>query len=150
MGLLKILPHDLLQSSRIFYFDPPAKAYLDKYRSRLLAEIEQHLSQNSWSSVNNFKSHIILDIMSKLRQMQLSNCRTIGGVTRQVIASAEHACENELLHVILDSYSEMSLKEDNELRTSNITPIDLLSMTKTVPHPRNWTHFGHQYRTSRD
>ena len=62
--------------------------------------------------------------MSKLRHMQLSNCRTIGGATRQVIASAKHVCENELLHVILDFYSEMSLKEGNQLRRSNITPID--------------------------
>ena len=92
-----------------------------------------HLSQNNWSSVNNLKTHVILDFMSKLRQMQLSNYSTIGGVTRQVIATAKHVCENELLHVILDSYSEMSLKEGNQLRRSNITPIDLLSMTETVP-----------------
>ena len=136
--------------SYFFYFDLPAKAYLDKYRSRLLAEIEQHLSQNSWSSVNNFKTHIILDIMSKLRQMQLSNCRTIGGVTRQVIASAKHACENELLHVELDSYSEMSLKEGNQLRTSNITPIDLLSMTETVPPLLPLDTFWASIKTSRD
>ena len=53
--------------------------------------------------------------MSKLRQMQLSNYSTIGGVTRQVIASVKHACENELLLVIglLNSYSEMPLKEGN-------------------------------------
>ena len=50
-----------------------------------------------------------------------------------VIASAKHACENALLHVILDSYSEMSLKEVNQLRRSIITPIDLLCMTETVP-----------------
>ena len=62
--------------------------------------------------------------MSKLRQRKLSNY-SIGGMTRQVIASAKHACENELLHVILDSYCEMSLKEGNQLRRSNITPIDL-------------------------
>ena len=67
--------------------------------------------------------------------MQLSNYSTIGGVTRHVIVSAKHACENELLHVLLDSYSEMSLKEGNQLRRSNITPIDLLSMTEIVPMP---------------
>ena len=67
--------------------------------------------------------------------MQLSDCCKIGGVTHQVIASAKHACENELLHVILDFYSEMSLKEVNHLRRSNITPIDLLSMTETVLTP---------------
>ena len=73
--------------------------------------------------------------MSKLRQMQLSNYSAIGGVTRPVIASANYDCENELLHVILDSYSDMSLKEGNQLRRLNITPIDLLSMTETVPTP---------------
>ena len=67
--------------------------------------------------------------------MQLSNYSAIDGVTRYVIASAKHACETELLHVILDSYSEMSLKEGNQLRRSNITPIDLFSMTETVPTP---------------
>ena len=69
IGLFEIISHDLLQSSSIFDFDKPAKA--DKYR--LLAEIEQHLSQNSWSSVKNLKTHVIFDFMSKLRQMQLSN-----------------------------------------------------------------------------
>ena len=73
--------------------------------------------------------------MSKLRQMQLSNYSTIGGATRQVIASAKHDCENELLQVILDCYSEMSLKEGNQLRRLNITPIVLLSMTEIVPTP---------------
>ena len=88
--------------------------------------------------------------MSKLRQMQLSNYSTIGGVTRQVIASAKHACENELLHVILDSYSEMSLKEDNQLRRSNITTIDLLIKTETVTTPLRVDPFWDQYRKSRD
>ena len=36
LGLFEILSHDLLQSSPIFHFDLPAKAYLDKSRSRLL------------------------------------------------------------------------------------------------------------------
>ena len=96
-----------------------------------------HLSQNIWSSVNNLKTHVILDFtcISKLRQMQLSNYSAIGGVTRQVIVSAKHDCENELLQVILDCYSDMSLKEGNRLRRINITPIDLLSMTETVPTP---------------
>ena len=67
--------------------------------------------------------------------MQLSNCCAIGGVTRQVNASAKHACENELLHVILDFYSEMSLKEGNQLRRSNITTIELLPVTGTVLTP---------------
>ena len=126
MRLFEILSHDLLQSSPIFDFDLPAD------KSRLLAEIEQHLSQNSWSSMNNLKTHVILDFMSKLRQMQLSNYTTISGATRQVIASAKHSCENELLHVILDSSSP---KEGSQLRRSVITPIDLLSMTETVPAP---------------
>ena len=59
MGLFEILSHDILQSSPIFDFDLPDKA-----------QIEQHLRQNSWSSVNNLKTHVILDFMSKLRQMQ--------------------------------------------------------------------------------
>ena len=47
MGIFEIILHDLLHSSSIFDFDLPAKA--DK--SRMLAEIEQHLSQNNWSSL---------------------------------------------------------------------------------------------------
>ena len=47
--------------------------------------------------------------------------------------TTKDACENELLHVILDSYSEMSLKEGYQLRRSIITPIDLLCMAETVP-----------------
>ena len=144
------MPNNEVWSSPIFYFDFPAKAYPDKSRSRLLAEIEQHLSQNSWLSVNNVKTHIILNITSNLRQMQLSNCRTIGGVTCQVIASAKHACENKLLHVIPDSYSEMSLKEGNQLRRSNITPIDLLSMTETVSTPLQLDTCWASIQTSRD
>ena len=51
-----------MASSPIFDFDLPAKA--DK--SRLLAEIKQHLIQNSWLSVNNLKTHVTLDYMSTL------------------------------------------------------------------------------------
>ena len=51
MGIVEIILHDLLQSSPFLYFDLPAKA--DK--SMPLAEIENHLNQDSWSSVNNLK-----------------------------------------------------------------------------------------------
>ena len=84
MGLFEILSHELLQYSPSFYFDLPDKAIT----SRLLAGIEHHLGQNSRSSVSNL-------------------------IWWRVIASAKHACKNELLHVILDSYCEMSLKEGN-------------------------------------
>ena len=71
--------------------------------------------------------------MSKLRQRKLFNYSTNGGVTRQAIASAKHACKNKFLHVILDSYCEMSLKVGNRLRIANITTIDLSIESLTYP-----------------
>ena len=65
--------------------------------------------------------------------MQLSNYSTYGGVAPQVIASAKHTFGNELFHVILDSYCEMKVGE--WLRSSNVSPIYILSMTESVPTP---------------
>ena len=70
MGLFEILSHDLLQFSPIFYFDLPAET--DK--SRLLAEIEQHLSQNSWSSVNNLETPFELYVKTKINAIIQLQC----------------------------------------------------------------------------
>lgn len=100
MKLPEILSHDLLQSSPIFDGDLPAKA--DK--SKLLEDIQPHLSENKWSPSSNFKTHVSLDFMPKMKQMILSHFSTFSDVIHQIISSAKRICTNELLHVVLDSY----------------------------------------------
>ena len=138
MTLSEIISHDLLQSSPIFDGDIPAKS--DK--AKLLEDIEHHLSKDSWCYSSSLKTHVFYDFMSKIRHMNLSNHSTFSEVIQTVIVSAKRVCTSELLHVVLDSYCEMSLKEGERLRRSNVQPLDIVTINETVPIPKQQKQFS--------
>ena len=68
MPLNQILSHDMLMSSSLFDGDLPT--HVDK--SKLVHEIESELDLTQWNTHNNFSTHVIVDIMSKIRAMPLT------------------------------------------------------------------------------
>ena len=67
--------------------------------------------------------------MSKMRQMPLVQLSTLGDVNND-ISSASNVCRgSEFIHLVLDSYVEMSLKEGERLRRSDeAARIDIIGM----------------------
>jgi len=58
--------------------------------------------------------------MSKMRQMPLVQLSTLGDVINAIISSASNVCRGpDFIHLVLDSYVEMSLKEGERLRRSD-------------------------------
>ncbi|KAH3728905.1 hypothetical protein DPMN_054868 [Dreissena polymorpha] len=130
MSLKQILSHDLISSSPLFDGDLPAHVNT----SKLIGEIESRLNISKWSLESLLPTHVIVDFMSKVRQMQLAQFSTLGCVINPVINSASSICERpEYIHLVLDSYVEMSLKHCERMRrrdeakgiidTSKDTPI---------------------------
>ena len=68
MSLKQILSHDLISSSPLFDGDLPA--HINK--SKLIGEIESRLDLSKWSRESLLPTHVIVDFMSKMRQMPLA------------------------------------------------------------------------------
>ncbi|KAH3724692.1 hypothetical protein DPMN_050515 [Dreissena polymorpha] len=84
MSLTQILSHDLISSSPLFDGDVPAHVNT----SKLIGEIESTLDISKWSRESLLPTHVILDFMSKMRQMPLAQFSTLGGAINVVINSA--------------------------------------------------------------
>ena len=107
MNHRKILTHDVLSASPLFDVDLPA--HLKK--SKLVGEIKPRLDLTQWSRKSTLATHVVVDFMSKMRQMPLAQFPTLGAVINAIITSALCLClESEFIHLMLDSYIEMSLK----------------------------------------
>lgn len=81
--------------------------------------------------------------MSKIRQMPLAEFPTLGAVINAIINSAASLCQKpELIHLVLDSYIEMSLKEGERMRrTGSTTGIDIIGMNRQTPIPHQLDKF---------
>jgi hypothetical protein len=65
MDLRQILAHNILSVSPLFDSDLPA--HINK--SKLVAEIEPTLNITKWSQKSTLVTHVVVDFMSKMRQM---------------------------------------------------------------------------------
>ncbi len=76
--------------------------------------------------------------MSKMRQMPLAHFPTM--VLSSTPLSHQHLAsvpESEFIHIVLDSYIEMSLKEGESMRrTDSTTGIDIIGMNRDTPIPQ--------------
>ena len=139
MTLPEILSHDLLPVSPLFEGDLPASAS----KSKLIEWIEQYLDLDTWSHDTNLATHVVMDFMSRIRQMPLAHFASLGAVINAIINSASSLSQKlESIHMILDSYIERSLKEGERLRrTHDIKGIDIIGMTKETPIPQQLDKF---------
>jgi len=113
MDIRQILTHDVLSATPLFDGDLPAQVN----NSKLVSEIERRLDLTHWSKKSSFVTHVVVDFMSKMRQMPLGQFPTLGAVINATITSASCIChESEIIHLALDSYIEMSLKEGERMR----------------------------------
>ncbi|KAH3698914.1 hypothetical protein DPMN_073859 [Dreissena polymorpha] len=98
MSLMQILSHDLISSSPLLDGDLPAHVN----KSKLIGEIESRLDISKWSRECLLPTHVIVDFMSKMRQMPLAQFSTLGGAINPVINSASSICGGpEYIHTRL-------------------------------------------------
>ena len=133
MDLRQILTHNVLSASPLFDGDLPAHTN----KSLLIGEIEPRLDLTKWNQQTTLATHVVVDFMSNMRQMQLAHFRNFGAVIDSIINSASCLSQNvKFIHLVLDSYIEMSLKEGERMRrTDPSTGIDLIGMNRDTPIP---------------
>ena len=123
----------MLSASPLFDVDLPA--HLKK--SKLVGEIKPRLDLTQWSRKSTLATHVVVDFMSKMRQMPLAQFPTLGAVINAIITSALCLClESEFIHLMLDSYIEMSLKEGERMRRADSTTgIAIIGISRDTPIP---------------
>ena len=103
MTLHNILKHDLLSTCPLFVGDLPAEAT----KSKLMSEIT--LDSGQWNRESNEVTHVVVDFMSKIRQLPINQYSTFGEVINCLINSASNVCQGiKFVHIVLDSYVEFS------------------------------------------
>jgi len=146
MDIKQILDHDLLPVTPLFDGDLPAHA-----NKSTLVEIETQLDLTQWNLTSLLPTHVVVDFMSKMRQMPLAEFSTLGDVVTAVITSATSLChESDYIHLVLDSYIEFSLKEGERMKRTNVTPIDIIGMNANTPIPRQLDKFWASEKNKRN
>ena len=131
-------------------FDGDLPAHTNK--SLLVGEIEPMLDMTKWSPESTLATHVIVDFMSKMRQMPLTQFRNLGMVIEAIISSSSSLCRNtHFIHLVLDSYIEMSLKEGERLRRRDSTNgIDIIGMNRETPIPQQLDKFWSSQENKRN
>ena len=139
MVLTKILGHDFLPVSPLFEGDLPSHVN----KSTLVGKIVSGLDLSDWSQAPPLPTHVVVDFMSKMRQVPLAKFASIGASINAVITSASRISqESDAIHLVLDSYIEMSLKEWERMRQTDETKaIDIIGMNKDTPSPQQVDKF---------
>lgn len=141
----QVLSHDLFDASPLFDGDPTFPRCTKPEKSQLIAELEKHLVAKEYDfSASQMKTDIILDFMSKIRQYpNLSNFQNFGQAISAVLVYAKTICQSERVHLVFDSYCELSVKEGERARRTEESggTIDVVAMTETVPIPQQMTKF---------
>ena len=140
-----IISCDLLSVSPLFLGDlpfPPTK-------SKMMAEIESKLTEiknmTSWEKETCLRTAVMVDTMSKMRQLSFKNYGSIGDFLCSIMNSSVgisymiHSC-----HFLLDSYVQFSMKDSERLRRSDgVEGLDIVGMDCNTPIPvmpeRFWT-----------
>ena len=139
MDLRQILAHNVLSSSQLF--DGNIPAHINK--SVLVGEIGPELDLTQWSQDSTLATHVVVDFMSKMRQMPLAQFPNIGAAINAIMTSASHlSTGSECIHLVLDSYIQMSLKEGERMRRTDPTSgIDIIGMNRDIPIPQQLDKF---------
>ena len=109
----------------------------------LVSEIEKLLDLSQWSCDTDLNTHVIVDFMSKIRQMPLGEMSNIGRAIEGVYKSAASISRMiESIHMIYDSYIELCLKEPCRLRRYDPSDaIELVGMSEQSEIPKQLQKF---------
>ena len=108
-----------------------------------MAGIEKLLNFLEWSKDTDLTTYVIVDFMSKIRQMPSGAIDTIGEAIHAVHnASASVSCNIESIHFIYDSYVELCLKKACRFRRYDpADSIEVIGMNEQSPIPKQLNKF---------
>ncbi|KAK3885497.1 hypothetical protein Pcinc_010238 [Petrolisthes cinctipes] len=148
MDLSQILFHDVLKISPLFDGELPSHTN----KSLLVREIEPQVDITQCSHKYTLATHVVVDFMSKIRQMPLTQFPNMGAVIDTITTSASCISQElQFVHFVLDSYIEMSLKERERMRcTDPTTGINIIGMSRDTPIPQQIDKFwaSHENKTN--
>ena len=114
-------------------------------KSILVSEVEEMISPSEksvWKKDSHLSTHVVVDFMSRVRQSKMSQSLTLGGLCEKTLSSALKICPQQLmLHIVFDSYVELSLKECERNRRTTVDPIDIIGMTTDTLIPQQTDKF---------
>src|SRR6218665_54842 len=112
-------------------------------KSLLLVEIEPRLDLTQWHQGSTVATHVVVDFMSKMRQIPLGHFPKRVVALDTIITSASSLWQNvKFAHLVLDSYIKMSLKEGERMRrTGSTSGISIIGMNRYTPIPHQLDKF---------
>ena len=138
MQLDAISSYDILPVSTLFEGDIPCKPN----KCSLIAHLEGYLTVNT---INFTGGHlaVILRFMSKVRSFKnLIYFETFEKVIRSVLSAGSTVCSRTSLHVIFDSYLELSTKSgERARRAGGVECVDLNEITAEIRIPKQLDKF---------
>ena len=139
MSMESIFSYDFLPSSIIFEGNLASKSA----KSKLMPEIEKFLKPEDMTFPQGSEAVIIVDFMSRIRSFcNLSSFGTIGNAIRCVLSTGQSLCSPTCIHIVFDSYRELSIKSGERMRrTGGTTAIDMTLVSPDVPIPKQMDKF---------
>ena len=142
MPLEEIYGHDFFESSPLFEGDLATKPS----KSHLIAEIENNLPPNAsdcFKPDSTLNTHVLIDFMSNARQyLGFPRCNNFGHAIRGILNPAQRVAESNAVHIIFDSYKELSIKDSERIRrVGDKDEIELAIITDSVPIPKQMEKF---------
>ena len=138
MSLREVLTHDILPNSILFDGEFTTST---PYKSKLVTQLEKDFPQNTVQMLpeSDLKTVVLLDFMSKVRQFpKLISSTNVGTVVKKVVnAGIKSAPSPEIVHVILDSYKDESVKEgERRRRADDVGSVEQYDVEESTPVPQ--------------
>ena len=133
-----ILNHDLLDSSPMFE-DGTVPRCTKPDRSQLVKELEKHIENNKYDfqSDCSLETSVILDFLSKIR-------RYPNQAIQVTLSAPKNVFQAQKVHVVFDSYCELSVKKGSESVVQQIQAAQLMLLIylSQSPYHSKLRNFG--------
>ena len=101
-----------------------------------------YIISSEWTKESDKPTHVIADVMFKIRRISIDKFSTLEEMINIVIKSSSSFSLYPLaVHMVLDSYIEFSLKECERLRRNSENGIDVVNKIKEYPTPKQNAQF---------
>ena len=114
----------------------------------MVKELKKNIETNKYDflSDSGLETDVILDFLSKNRQyLNLSTFGKFGQAIQVTLSAAKHICQAQRVHVVFDSYCELSVKEGERVhREAKSIDVDM-----SVPYCSMLINSGQALKTKK-
>ena len=134
MSTREVFQFDHIEDKMLFDGETASKPR----KSELVTELEKYLCKSdfTFSSKSNMKSSVVVDFMSQVRKIKLTQLKVFEDMFQEVFDQAYGVCNMEQMDIVYDSYVETSLKELESIRCALLVePLTYINLQKETPIP---------------